>query len=391
MIYAIVGRPRSGKSYESVAFHIIPAIKKGRRVVTNIPLNIEYFVKIFGDHVRGLIKVVDAQFNNYGSMDRPFSKFEDYIDDWRDENNVGPLFVIDEAHMVIPSRVNDSRILEFYSMHGHYGIDIIILTQNLRKIHADIRAMIEMTYYTAKNTAFGSDKTYTKKVRIGDTREVINEEQRRYKKEYFKFYQSHTQSSGAVTEEKAADITPIWKRWPFWMSAVFLLTSVFMGFYFYSKATKDKPAPEHQSQPTEQVETPVIPDGQPSADSNASSSSPAARTNSSKFGPMGEFDMFVTGYSKQIARVRKRAFAEIDTDLTFYRIYIKVYQDKRFMFSFDHTQLQDMGYIFEPLAECVYRITWGESERILTCVDEQELQREEDKQRVFAAIPAIDV
>ncbi|MCU8413395.1 hypothetical protein M2G44_22975 [Vibrio vulnificus] len=61
------------------------------------------------------------------------------------------------------------------------------------------------------------------------------------------------------------------------------------------------------------------------------------------------------------------------------------------MFSFDHTQLQDMGYILEPLAECVYRITWGESERILTCVDEQELQREEDKQRVFAAIPAIDV
>ncbi|MCU8413337.1 assembly protein, partial [Vibrio vulnificus] len=161
MIYAIVGRPRSGKSYESVAFHIIPAIKKGRRVVTNIPLNIEYFVKIFGDHVRGLIKVVDAQFNNYGSMDRPFSKFEDYIDDWRDENNVGPLFVIDEAHMVIPSRVNDSRILEFYSMHGHYGIDIIILTQNLRKIHADIRAMIEMTYYTAKNTAFGSCLLYT--------------------------------------------------------------------------------------------------------------------------------------------------------------------------------------------------------------------------------------
>lgn len=38
MIYAIVGRPRSGKSYESVVYHIIPAIQSGRKVITNIPL-----------------------------------------------------------------------------------------------------------------------------------------------------------------------------------------------------------------------------------------------------------------------------------------------------------------------------------------------------------------
>nr|MBF4348645.1 assembly protein [Vibrio anguillarum] len=46
MIYAIVGRPRSGKSYESVVYHIIPAIKAGRKVVTNVSLNISYFQKV---------------------------------------------------------------------------------------------------------------------------------------------------------------------------------------------------------------------------------------------------------------------------------------------------------------------------------------------------------
>ncbi|MBF4286404.1 zonular occludens toxin domain-containing protein, partial [Vibrio anguillarum] len=107
-----------------------------------------------------------------------------------------PLFVIDECHMVLPNRQLDSKILEFYSLHGHYGYDIILLTQNLRKVHRDVKDMIEMTYYCAKNTAFGSDKTYTKKVRIGATTEVVNEEQRKYKKEFFPFYQSHTQSSG---------------------------------------------------------------------------------------------------------------------------------------------------------------------------------------------------
>ncbi|EHA1126726.1 hypothetical protein FG475_19330 [Vibrio navarrensis] len=80
---------------------------------------------------------------------------------------------------------------------------------------------------------------------------------------------------------------------------------------------------------------------------------------------------------------------EQDPDLTFYRIYIKVYQDKRFMFSFDHTQLQDIGYVFEPLAECVYRVTWHDSQRIITCVDEDLLNAEEQKQRIFTAVPSV--
>ncbi|MDF5473676.1 zonular occludens toxin domain-containing protein, partial [Vibrio parahaemolyticus] len=34
MIYAIAGRPGGGKTYEAVAYHIIPAIKEGRKVIT---------------------------------------------------------------------------------------------------------------------------------------------------------------------------------------------------------------------------------------------------------------------------------------------------------------------------------------------------------------------
>ncbi|MFB9215678.1 zonular occludens toxin domain-containing protein, partial [Vibrio sinaloensis] len=49
MIFGLAGRPRSGKSYEAVVYHIIPAVKEGRKVITNIPLNIDKFKKIFGD------------------------------------------------------------------------------------------------------------------------------------------------------------------------------------------------------------------------------------------------------------------------------------------------------------------------------------------------------
>lgn len=41
MWVGIEGIPGSGKSYEAVAFHILPALKNGRKVITNLPLEIE--------------------------------------------------------------------------------------------------------------------------------------------------------------------------------------------------------------------------------------------------------------------------------------------------------------------------------------------------------------
>ncbi|HHX8453039.1 TPA: zonular occludens toxin domain-containing protein [Vibrio diabolicus] len=104
MIYAIVGRPGGGKTYEAVAYHIIPAIKDGRKVITNITLNIDWFVKVFGEDVRELIKIVDGRLTDFGSTSRPFSQIEDYSDEWRNEKGQGPLYVVDEAHMSLPSR-----------------------------------------------------------------------------------------------------------------------------------------------------------------------------------------------------------------------------------------------------------------------------------------------
>lgn len=203
MIYALVGRPRSGKSYEAVVYHIIPAILEGRKVITNIPLNIGRLRKIFGDKA-DLVEVREGKFNEYNAIERPFTKPEDYVSDWRNENNLGPLFVIDEAHMVLPRQCHKD-ILYYYSMHGHHGVDILLLTQNLRKVNKDVRDMVETTYYCVKNTHLGTDKTYTKKVFLGaETKNPISQEERTYDKNYFGFYQSHTASNSAVTEAQLA-------------------------------------------------------------------------------------------------------------------------------------------------------------------------------------------
>lgn len=373
MIYAIVGRPRSGKSYESVVYHIIPAVKAGRKVITNVTLNIDWFVKLFGPEVKSLIQVVDGKLNEFGKLDRPFSKFEHYRDEWRDEQNRGPLYVIDEAHMVLPNRNLDAAILEFYSLHGHYGLDIILLTQDLRKIHRDVKAMIEMTYYCAKNTAFGSDKTYTKKVRIGATTEVVNEEQRRYKSVYFPAYQSHTQSKGSVAEVMANDITPIWKRWPFLGAALFIPFGIFLFIFAFSGGDDvESVSPEPVVKSQSSVPVISVPDGQPS-------DKPKKKKSAGDFGPLNDFQMFVTGYSKQIAySSRTRYTGELNRDLTFYRIYVAVYADQELRFTFDQTQLQEIGYTFSVLADCVYEVSWHDVSRILTCMDPEQKQEKQD-------------
>lgn len=365
MIYGIAGRPRSGKSYEAVVYHIIPAIKAGRKVITNISLNIEQFKKVFGNDVVKLIEVREGDLSKYGVSGRAFASVSDYQDDWRDDNNKGPLYVVDEAHMVLPRQKFNNEILEFYSLHGHYGIDIVLLTQNFRKVHQDIRDMIEITYYCAKNTYLGSDKTYTKKVKIGSTNEVVNEEQRTYKPSYFPFYQSHTQSKGAVAEASAQDITPIWKRWPV-VGAAILISSAVCFLVFLSFGGLDHESPvEEQSQTKSSVvdvpDTPAVervPEGTPLKQ---------VENDSDWFGPLDGFNFFVTGYSKQIAYIRHRSSNRIDNDLSFYKIYIDVYDKNQKLFSLDQIALQEIGYQFKVLADCVYQVSWGVSEKIVTC------------------------
>ncbi|EGQ9112095.1 assembly protein [Vibrio alginolyticus] len=360
MIYAIAGRPGGGKTYEAVAYHIIPAIKEGRKVITNITLNVDWFVKIFGEDVRDLIKIVDGRLTDFGSTSRPFSQIEDYSDEWRNEKGQGPLYIVDEAHMSLPSRGLPAAILEWFSIHRHYGVDIILLTQNIRKVHRDIKDMIEVTYRCTKNTAMGSSNSYTKKVQDGCNGEVVNTSIRSYKSEYFPFYKSHSQSNKHVQEAQAKDIKPFWKRWPVVGSA--LLLSLGLVFNIWAWWPEPEKAPEPVKQQNVNLEVPA---GTPTAQGTLTS--PKKKT-SSGFGPLDGYDFFITGYAKQIALTTNlKSMGELNRDLTFYKIYIDVYDGTDKLFSFDHTDLVDIGYQFEVLSDCVYRVTWEDSERIFTC------------------------
>ncbi|KRS22353.1 hypothetical protein AAY72_03840, partial [Alishewanella sp. WH16-1] len=62
MINGLSGRPGAGKTYEAVVSHILPALKQGRKIITNIPLNVDWFVSVLGEPARDLIVLVDGAY-----------------------------------------------------------------------------------------------------------------------------------------------------------------------------------------------------------------------------------------------------------------------------------------------------------------------------------------
>jgi len=246
MIYGISGKTGGGKSYEAVVNHIIPTItQQKRKVVTNLPLNVEHFVAVFGEYTRDLIEVVEGHFHNFGG-ERPFSKVEHYLqyETWKNELNQGVHFVIDECHLPLGKGKTNAEVKEFYSMSRHYGFDITLLTQNFRKVDVDIRDLVEVHYRCVKKSFMGQMDKYILKVHdkaSNSTQSVINTEEREYEKKYFKFYQSHTKSSKPVQEAAAKDVKLWYDNWFIKGAALMLLFGVFMVYTAFQKqAEKDE-------------------------------------------------------------------------------------------------------------------------------------------------------
>ncbi len=379
MIYAIVGRPGGGKSYESVAFHVIPALKAGRMVITNLTLNVERLAKVYGEHVRDLIVVIDGQLDEFGRVDRPFSKVEHYQDQWQNDKGQGPLYLIDEAHMSV-GRQAKTDLTEWYSLHRHSGCDIVLMTQNLRKIHRDIKDIVEITYQCTKATALGDKTRYIRKVRDGAAGDVVNEGIRKYESAYFQFYKSHTMSNKAVEEASAQDIVPFWKRWPVIGSAICFAIGIVFNVYLWTSGDE---VPIQSPTSTIEAEESTS-EVEPKPDKRVRK----FPKNSSGFGPLEGFTFYVKGYAHQIAYSSYGSGAsEISRDLTFFKIYIDVYQDKRKLFSTNNLNLVQMGYEFNALAECVYSLVWLDETKVITCSDEEE-DRNQTEENLFDRVPS---
>lgn len=371
MINAIVGRPRSGKSYEAVMFHILPAAKEGRLVITNIPIFLDKVAVYYGEDAAKNITCVSAAFNEYG-MIRPFSVPEDFTKyEWRNDKGQGPLFVVDEAHLSLGTDAK-RPVLEYLSLHGHYGHDIILLTQSPRKLHRDVKDMVEVCWRCVKKSIFGDDSEYIKKTYHGVPQRndgFVHEEERQYQSQYFQFYKSHTQSQGSVDEATAKDIKAnIFprKKLSIGLMVIGSLFAVFFGMQMFSAPTKSqqpadassKPAASLPSASSQSFEPSIYPERvRPYPDSRQPESDPVrSKTPKISGHPFNKVQLHVDGWGKYFTG--KYLVKDY---------YFAASQNGQLVFTLTLSDLKLAGYDVTVYGDCAVRISYDDYTEWLTC------------------------
>lgn len=256
------GKPGSGKSYSVVEYVVIPALKKGRHVVTNIPLEEELLVQVFGGKITQL--PLDA-------LDDP---------DLPDLIPHGAVAVIDECWRRWPSGQKVNRVsqqdLQWLKEHRHRvdgdgnAMQVVLVTQDPGDLASWVRKLIAHSFHMYKLEEVGAADRFGIKVYKGcpvgeriPAKLMIRDAYGTYKPEIYQYYRSATQSQTLdVGDEKAMDRrTSVWSSWQ--MIAVLVLSPLaligggWLGYDYVS--TKMSPEPEVVEQAVEPEPEKVLP------------------------------------------------------------------------------------------------------------------------------------
>jgi zona occludens toxin len=224
VINLLLGAPGGGKSYEATVYHILKAVTNGRKVITNLPLNVEYFDAI----EPGSSELIELRSDRLNL--RAFATPADYGDAWRHpDSGAGPLYVIDECHRAMPRGETLREVEEWFAEHRHERADVLLLTQSYGKVSKSVVDLVQIVYRVRKNVALGSSTSYTRKVQDGVRGAVMNTAIRRYDPKFFALYTSHTKSSEYGSELQAQDIRPIWRHWSVYGFGVCLVITIYLG------------------------------------------------------------------------------------------------------------------------------------------------------------------
>jgi len=220
-IDAYTGLPGSGKSYSVVKFAILPSLKQGRQVITNIPLT-ELAHAEFPDQIRQLP-------HDWYTNEALFETIPN-----------GSVVVLDELWRRWPKGMPASKVpfrdKEFLAEHRHLVDDagnstrVVLVTQDLDQIAAFATMLVDTTYQSVKLSALGSSNRFRVDIYQGAAKGQRPPKSRllrsvfdKYEKSIHQYYQSATKSlTGLVGDESRAD-----KRATIWRSPlmIFMLCS----------------------------------------------------------------------------------------------------------------------------------------------------------------------
>lgn len=251
-IWSYVGLPRNGKSYNVVQEQIIPALKQGRRVVTNIPL-VEAELRARGA-TGEIVQLDQERLSARDAKDWP------RVEDELRKCTAGAVCVFDEVWRYLPQGLTAKNVapawLTLFAEHGHRVdaegrmMQIVLVTQDLSQIAAFARSLVERTVVVTKLTVAGSDKRFRVDVYAGAVTGLkppvskrISEEYGTYDPDVFACYVSRTMQEGSSAKVDESTLSKrgsfarnFYVRWGLPVAAVALVFGVWkaLGFFYRS-------------------------------------------------------------------------------------------------------------------------------------------------------------
>lgn len=159
MIIAVCGTPGSYKSCYAVENFVIPALRKGRKVYTNIEgLEPRYVATLFD------IDPLDVEHNlvvlgRVYDDDGNFTEDKNLIRKFYEGLPQNALVVIDEAQNYFSSRDfkegYSADLIPWLTKSRHVGNDVVWITQNLESVDITFRRNTHLTYFLRRTEHMG--------------------------------------------------------------------------------------------------------------------------------------------------------------------------------------------------------------------------------------------
>lgn len=390
MINGLEGIPGSGKSYEAVTFHVLHALKTGRRVITNLPLQRLKFAELDESYF-DLIELRTKSLKVLGSWDADrvdskgkgqafkifvdenplsidrlegknnidngvFGNVWDFYSDWKHpDTGQGPLYVIDECHVCFPKIGTNPDVIEWFKLHRHFNADVLIATQNFRDVNQPIANLLAMLVKVRNADILTGDRSsYIRKVHAGFRGANISTETRKYDPAFFPLYKSHSQGN-SVAESSASDVTPFLKKFQRFTRAfiaVTLCVCVYAGYRWYN------PPPRA-----------VLASAMPSA-SLVTTALPALPAPSIEAVTAPTVAAFVKTAPDAVPEPFSTKGIHLSGMITFGAKTVHMFalsSGSTRIGSVSSDDLRRVGYVWQPMTDCIGVLRWKDTAKTITC------------------------
>jgi len=205
---AYCGVPGSGKTYEVVTEVILPALRSGRRVVSNIA-GLQY------DEMRAYLLESGTPEDEIGSFEAVTKEQIGGPLFWAQEGcettvKPGDLVILDECWRWMSAGAHiPPSMFAFLREHRHFvdakgvSCDVVLITQSISDLDRKVRVVVEKHFVMEKLKRLGLAKAYTVDVynkwsstKSNFLRRIV----RKYNKDFFRFYSSYDGKGGDERE-----------------------------------------------------------------------------------------------------------------------------------------------------------------------------------------------